>query len=132
MGGGATRMAPRLQKTMCIGGGRNRTTIKLDQDATQHNNYYNDNHKGGGQPQQGGPPQGGKIGKEGQGKEERLVSAEEVCRAAIQVDVGNAGFLLMAEAMVATATASLSTIALGVLLSLGLGMTMIIPGLLLL
>jgi hypothetical protein len=69
------------------------------------------------------PPQGGKICKEGQGKEEGSVSAKEVCHAAVQVDDGNAAFLLMAEATVATATPSLS--------SLGAGTTTIIPGLLL-
>ncbi len=51
--------------------------------------------------------------------------------AAIQVDDGDAAFLLIAEARVATATALLSTIALGVLSSLGAGTMMIIPVLLL-
>ncbi len=69
------------------------------------------------------PPQGGEIRKEGQGKEEGLVSAKEVCRAAIQVDNGNAVFLLMAEMTVTTMAASS--------LSLGAGTTTIILGLLL-
>jgi hypothetical protein len=53
-----------------------------------------------------------------------LVSAKEVCCTAIKVDNGNAAFLLMVEATVATTTSLL-------LLSLGAGRTTIIPGLLL-
>ncbi len=69
------------------------------------------------------PPKGGIICKEGQGEEEGLASAEEVRCAAIQVDDVNTAFLLMVEAMVATATASL--------LLLGVGTTTIILELLL-
>jgi hypothetical protein len=76
-------------------------------------------------------PARGEIRKEGQGKEEGSASAEEVRHAAVQVDDGNAAFLLMAEATVATATASSSTVALGASLSLGAGTMMIIPGFLL-
>jgi hypothetical protein len=47
---------------------------------------------------------------------------------AVQVDDSNAAFLLMAEAAVATATALLSTIAFGALLSLGVGTMTIILG----
>jgi hypothetical protein len=86
----------------------------------------------GRQPQGGGLPRGGKIHKEGQDVEERLVSAKEVCRAAVQVDGSDAAFLLMAKAMVALATALLSTVRLGASSSLGAGTIMIIPGLLLL
>ncbi len=59
------------------------------------------------------PPRGGKIRKEGQREEEGLASAKEVCRTAIQVHDRNAVFLLMVEARIATATALLSTVALG-------------------
>jgi hypothetical protein len=59
------------------------------------------------------------------------MSAKEVRCTAIQVDGGDAAFLLMAEATVAIVTASLSTVVLGVLSSLGVGTIMIIPGLLL-
>ncbi len=51
------------------------------------------------------------------------MSAKEVCRVAVHVDNSNAVFLLMAEATVVMATALLSL--------LGVGMTTIIPGLLL-
>jgi hypothetical protein len=77
------------------------------------------------------PPRGEKY-KEGQDKEEGLASAKEVCCAAVQVDGSDVGFLLMVEVTVAIATASLSTVALGALLSLEAGTMMIIPGLLLL
>jgi hypothetical protein len=60
---------------------------------------------------------------EGQGKEERSASAEEVCCTAVHVDNSNMAFLLMAEATVATATA--------LSLLLGVETTRIIPGLLL-
>jgi hypothetical protein len=50
--------------------------------------------------------------KEGQAKEEGLASAKEVPLVAIQVDISNAAFLLMAEATVATAATLLSTVAL--------------------
>ncbi len=60
---------------------------------------------------------------EGQGKEEGLVSAKELCHAAIHVDDSDTAFLLMAEATVETVTALSS--------SLGVGTTTIIPGLLL-
>jgi hypothetical protein len=60
---------------------------------------------------------------EGHGKEEGSTSAEEVCHMAVHVDNSYAAFLLMAEATVMTATA--------LLLLLGVGMTTIIPGLLL-
>jgi hypothetical protein len=73
------------------------------------------------------PPQGGKICKEGQGKEEGLASAKEVHCTAVQVDNSNAAFLLMVEAMITITTISFSTIASGVLSLLGAGMTMIIP-----
>jgi hypothetical protein len=63
--------------------------------------------------------------------EERLVSAEEVHCAAVQLDNSNMAFLLMAEAMVATTTTSLSTVTLGVSSSLRAEMIMNIPGLLL-
>ncbi len=62
------------------------------------------------------PPQGEKIRKGGQGKEEGLASVEEVWCAAVQVDNSDVAFLLMAEAMVVTMTVLLSTIALGALL----------------
>jgi hypothetical protein len=75
------------------------------------------------------PLQGGKIREEGQGREEGLASAKEVCHAAVQIHNGNMAFLLMAEAMVATATTLLSTIALEASLLLGAGMMTIIPGL---
>ncbi len=68
------------------------------------------------------PPRG-KIGLEGLGKEKGLASAKKVCRAAVHVDDSYATFLIMAEAMVATATV--------LSLLLGVGMTTIIPGLLL-
>jgi hypothetical protein len=71
----------------------------------------------------------GEIHKEGQDKEEGLASAKEVHRIAVQVDGSDAAFLLMVEATVAIATASSSTVALGVSLLLGAGMMMIIPGL---
>ncbi len=69
------------------------------------------------------------ICKEGQGKEEGLASAKEVHPAVAQVEDGNMAFLLMEEGTVTTATALLSTIALGALSLLGAGTTMIIPGL---
>ncbi len=69
------------------------------------------------------PPKGRIICKEGQGEEEGLASAKEVRCVAVQVDDGNAALLLMVEAMVATATASL--------LLLGVGTTTIILELLL-
>jgi hypothetical protein len=50
---------------------------------------------------------------------------------AVQVDDGDAAFLLMVEATVATATTSLSTIMSGALSSLGARTMMIILGLLL-
>jgi hypothetical protein len=61
-----------------------------------------------------------------------LASANELRRVVVQVDDGNAAFLLMAEGMVATATAtvSLSTIMLGASLLLGAGTMTIIPELL--
>jgi hypothetical protein len=74
------------------------------------------------------PPRG-KIRDEGQGKEEELVSAEDVHRTAIQVENGNAAFLLMADAMVATATLLSSSTASGALLSLIARTMTIIPGL---
>ncbi len=58
-----------------------------------------------------------------------MASAEEVSRAAIQIDGGNAAFLLMAEAMVAIATVTSSTVELGASSSLEVGTMMIIPGL---
>jgi hypothetical protein len=76
------------------------------------------------------PPPRGKIHKYGQGKEEGLAFAKEVRCAAVQVHDSNAAFLLMAEARAATVTALLSTVASGVLLSLGTGTMTIIPGLL--
>jgi hypothetical protein len=76
------------------------------------------------------PPQGGEICKEGQGKEEGLASAEVVHHAAVQVHDGDVAFLLMAEARVATAAVSLSTVALGASSSLGGGTMTIILGLL--
>ncbi len=72
------------------------------------------------------PTKGGKIREEGQGKEEGLGSAEDVHRAAVQVDNSNVAFLLMVEATVATATTLLSTIASGALPSWGAGTMMII------
>ncbi len=60
-----------------------------------------------------------------------MASVEEVCHAAVQVDSGDAKFLLMAEALVAIVTASVSTVMLGASSSLGAGTMMIIPGLLL-
>jgi hypothetical protein len=98
----------------------------------QRNNDYNNNNKGGRQPRQGGPPRGRKIRKEGQGKEVGLASSEEVRRAAIQVNNGNAVFLLMEEMTVMTATALSSAVMLGASLLLGAGTITIIPGLLLL
>ncbi len=76
------------------------------------------------------PPPRGEVRKEGQGKEEGLVSAKEVHCTAIQVDNGNASFLSMAEAMITTVTTTTlsSTVALGALLSLGAGAMTIIPG----
>ncbi len=58
-----------------------------------------------------------------------MASAKEVHRAAVQVEDGNMAFLLMAEATVLTATALLSTIALGALSSLGAGTMTITSGL---
>ncbi len=77
------------------------------------------------------PPRGEEIPEEGQGKEVGSVSAEEVHRVAFQVDNGDGAFLLMAEVTVSTATASLSTVALGASLSLGVWTMMIILGFLL-
>jgi hypothetical protein len=74
-------------------------------------------------------PLRGEIRKDGLGEEKRSASVKEVRRTAIQADDGVAMFLLLVEAMVATATASLSTIASGALSSLGVGTMMIIPGL---
>ncbi len=71
-----------------------------------------------------------KIRKEGQGKEDGSASAKGVLCVAIQVYYGNAAFLLMAEAMVATTTALLSTVTLGASLLLGAGTMTIILGLL--
>jgi hypothetical protein len=76
-------------------------------------------------------PLGDSLGgerKDGRGEEERLASAKEVCPSAVQVHNGNPAFLLMAEVMVVTATAS--TVSLGASLSLGAGTLTIIPGLL--
>ena len=64
----------------------------------------------------------------GQGEEEQSASAKDVCHANVQVDDSNAALLLMAEAMVATATALSSTVELGALLSLGACTMIIIPG----
>jgi hypothetical protein len=75
-------------------------------------------------------PRRGNICKEGQDKEEGLASVKEVCTAAVQVDGGNAEFLLMAEVLVAIVTMSLLTVMLGAPSSLGVGTMMIIPGLL--
>jgi hypothetical protein len=99
--------------------------------AMQCNNNYNGNGKGGGLPQQGGLPKEGKICKEDQDKEEGSVSVKEVRRTAIQVDDGNAVFLLMVKETVATMIMLLSTIATRASLLLGAEMTTIIPGLLL-
>jgi hypothetical protein len=55
------------------------------------------------------------------------MSAEEVRRAAVQVDDGNVVFLLMVEAAVATTIAKLSTVPLGALPLLGAGRMAIIP-----
>jgi hypothetical protein len=97
--------------------------------ATRCNNNYNDNDKGGRRPWWGGFPQGGKVHEEGQDKEEGSASAEEVRRAAVQVDGGDMAFLLMVEVTVAIATALSSTSALGASSLLGAGTMMIIPGL---
>jgi hypothetical protein len=80
----------------------NRIATRRDKD------YDGDDDEGGGRPRRGGPPPGGKIREEGQGKEEGSASAEDVRRAAVQVDDGDAAFLLKAEATFATATASSS------------------------
>jgi hypothetical protein len=76
-------------------------------------------------------PPWGKIRKESQGKEEGSASVKEVHCAAIQVDDRDAAFLFIAEATIATTTALLSTVTSGALSSLGVGMTTIIPELLL-
>jgi hypothetical protein len=75
-------------------------------------------------------PQGGKICKVDQGKEEGLVSANEIRPTAVQVDNSNKAFLLMVEATVVTATALSSTVMLRALSSLGAGKMTVIPGLL--
>jgi hypothetical protein len=77
------------------------------------------------------PPPGGKIWEEGQGKEEGSVSADNVHHTAVQVDAGDAAFLLMVEATVATPTTLSSTVVSRVLLLLGVGTMTIILGLLL-
>jgi hypothetical protein len=56
-------------------------------------------------------------------------SAKEVPCAAVQVDIGNMVFLLMAKATVVSATMSLSTVVLGASLLLGAWTMMIILGL---
>jgi hypothetical protein len=60
-----------------------------------------------------------------------LASAKDVHRTAIQVDNGNTAFLLMADAMVATATLLSSSAVLGASLLLGARTMTINPGLLL-
>ncbi len=67
---------------------------------------------------------------EGQGEDEGLASAEEVRCTAVKVDDYDVAFLFLEEATIATVTMLLSTAALGVSLLLGVGTTMIIPGLL--
>ncbi len=96
---------------------------------TRRDNDYDDEDEGGGRPRRGGFPREGKILEEGQDEEAGLASAEEVRRAAVQVDGGDAVSLLIAEATVAIATASSSTVALGASSLLGVGTMMIIPGL---
>ncbi len=54
------------------------------------------------------------------------MSTKEVCCVAVQVDDGNAALLLMVQVMVTFATASLSTIASGASVLLGVGTMMII------
>jgi hypothetical protein len=93
MGGGATWTALQSQKATCVSGGGTGTRIELE---TQHEIDYDNDNKGGRGPRQGGLPRGWKIRKEGQDKEERLASVEEVHSAAVQVEGGNAAFLLMA------------------------------------
>jgi hypothetical protein len=79
---------------------------------------HNEEDSPEGENMQGGPRQG-----------EGLATAKEVRCAAIQVDGGNAAFLLMAEATVSIATGLSSTLALGASSLLGAGTMMIIPGL---
>ncbi len=58
---------------------------------------------------------------------EGLGSAKDGRCAAVQVDDGDTAFLLIAEVMVATTTALLSTVMLGAWLSLGAGTMVLIP-----
>jgi hypothetical protein len=110
---------------MHVGSGGTGTMIGLDWTRTTTTTT-----KGADDHDEEDPPQGGKIRKEGQGEEEGLASVVEILyHAAVQVEDSNMVFLLMAEAMVVTATASLSTVASGASASLGAGMMTIIPGL---
>jgi hypothetical protein len=71
------------------------------------------------------PPQGGKYVRRAKARRRD----QHLRHVAIQVDNGNAAFLLILKAMVATLTATLSTVTLGALSTLGAGTMMIIPGL---